>query len=211
MTGARTLLLWGALAGPLYVILGFGQAFARQGFDLRRHALSLLSNGDLGWIQIATFLTSGALSIALAVGIRRTLRGRPAGTWGAWLVGVWGACLIAAGIFVADPALGFPPGTPDGPPAAWSWHSTLHFVSAAIGFLALIAACFVFVRAFARHGERRWAAFSALTGAAFLASFAALASGGGNEALSLAFAAAVVLVWAWLTLLALRLRASDVP
>ena len=84
-------------------------------------------------------------------------------------------------------------------------------MSAAIGFLALIAACFVFVRAFARHGERRWAAFSALTGAAFLASFAALASGGGNEALSLAFAAAVVLVWAWLTLLALRLRASDVP
>lgn len=24
-----------------------------EGFDMRRHALSLLSNGDLGWIQVA--------------------------------------------------------------------------------------------------------------------------------------------------------------
>ena len=209
MTTARTLLAWGAFAGPLYVLVGFGQAFTREGFDLRRHALSLLSNGDLGWIQIANFLVSGALTIAVAIGIRQTLRGRPAGTWGPWLVGIYGACLIAAGIFVADPAFGFPPGTPDGPPTAWSWHSTLHFASAGVGFLALIAACFVFVRAFAGRGERGWAAFSALTGVAFLAAFAALASGGGNESLSLAFAAAVVLVWAWMTLLAFRLRASD--
>src|SRR6266705_5282346 len=75
-------------------ILGFGQAFARQGFDLRRHALSLLSNGDLGWIQIANFLASGALVIAFAVGIRRILRDRPAGTWGPWLVGGYGAGMI---------------------------------------------------------------------------------------------------------------------
>jgi len=206
MISTRTLLRCGAVAGPLFVLLGFGQALTRQGFDLRRHALSLLSNGDLGWIQIANFIASGALVIAFAVGIRRVLRGRGAGTWGPWLVGAYGAGLIGGGIFVADPALGFPPGTPDGPPAVWTWHSTMHFVSAAIGFFSLIAACFVFARAFAGSGERRWAAYSAVTGVIFLASFAALASGGGNEALNLAFAAAVVLAWAWLWALAIRLR-----
>ena len=137
--------------------------------------------------------------------MRRALRGQAAGTWGPRLVGAYGASLIAAGIFVADPALGFPPGTPAGPPAVWSWHSTLHFLSAAVGFFSLIAACFVFARAFARRSERGWAACSALTGAIFLVAFVALASGGGNETLNLAFAAAVVLVWAWLTALSVRL------
>ena len=173
MTGTRTLLACGAVAGPLFVVVGFGQAFIRQGFDLRRHALSLLSNGDLGWIQIVNFLASGALVVALAIGMRRVLRGEAAGTWGPRLVGAYGASLIAAGIFVADPALGFPPGTPAGPPAVWSWHSTLHFLSAAVGFFSLIAACFVFARAFARRSERGWAACSALTGAIFLVAFVA--------------------------------------
>jgi hypothetical protein len=206
MVSTRTLLLCGAIAGPLYVVVGFGQALLREGFDLRRHALSLLSNGDLGWIQIANFLISGALVIACAVGMRRVLHSRPAGTWGPRLIGVYGGALVAAGVFVADPAQGFPPGAPAGVPAAWSWHSTLHFVSALVGFLALIAACAVFARGFARRGERGWAAYSALTGVIFFASFAALASSGGNEALNVAFAGAVVLAWVWVTLLAMRVR-----
>jgi hypothetical protein len=81
----------------------------------------------------------------------------------------------------------------------------MHFVSAAVGFFSLIAACFVFARAFAGSGERGWAAYSAVTGVIFLASFAGLASGGGNEALNLAFGAAVAIAWAWLSALAIRL------
>jgi hypothetical protein len=41
------LLASGILAGPLFVAVGLIQAFTRVGFDLRRHALSLLSLG--GW------------------------------------------------------------------------------------------------------------------------------------------------------------------
>lgn len=205
----RTLLACGAIAASLYVVVGFGQVFLREGFDLRRHALSLLSNGDLGWIQIANFVISGALTVACAVGIRRALRGGPAGTWGPRLIGVYGAALIAAGVFVADPAQGFPPGTPAGVPDAWSWHSTLHFVSALIGFLAVIGACIVLARAFFIGGEPVWAAYSALTGIVFLASFAALASSGGNEALNLAFAGAVLLAWTWIALVALWLSAEQ--
>jgi hypothetical protein len=37
-------------------IVGLTQAFTRPGFDFSRHTLSLLENGDLGWIQITSFL-----------------------------------------------------------------------------------------------------------------------------------------------------------
>ena len=32
--------------------------------------LSLLSNGDLGWIQVASFVVTGLLAIAAAVGVK---------------------------------------------------------------------------------------------------------------------------------------------
>ena len=51
------LLKCGVLAGPIYVVVGLLQVLLREGFDIRRHALSLMSNGDLGWIQIASFIT----------------------------------------------------------------------------------------------------------------------------------------------------------
>jgi hypothetical protein len=47
----------------------------------------LLSLGDLGWIQIANFVVTGALFVACAVGLRRVLHPGRAGTWGPRLVG----------------------------------------------------------------------------------------------------------------------------
>ena len=44
------LLACGVLAGPLFLTVLMIQAFTREGFDLSRHPLSLLSLGDLGWI-----------------------------------------------------------------------------------------------------------------------------------------------------------------
>ena len=201
----RTLLACGAVAGPLFVIVGFGQAFTRQGFDLTRHPLSVLSNGDLGWLQIANFLVSGLLVVAGAIGMRRALRGGRGGTWGPLLIAVYGLGLVAAAIFRADPMDGFPPGTPPGPPAAISTFGLLHFVAAAIAFFSLIAACFVFARRFGALGERGWAAYSAATGLIFFAAFAGIASGGGQPVFGVAFAVAVVLAWAWLSAMALRL------
>jgi len=77
----ENLLRCGIAAGPLYVIVGLAQVATREGFDVRRHALSLLSNGDLGWIQILNFLASGFLVIAGAKGLRKVLRGSRGGTW----------------------------------------------------------------------------------------------------------------------------------
>jgi hypothetical protein len=70
----RNLLACGIVAGPLFVIASLAQAFTRTGFDLGRHTISLLSLGYPGWVQIATFVVSGVLYLAGAVGMRKALR-----------------------------------------------------------------------------------------------------------------------------------------
>lgn len=57
----RTLLNCGVIAGPLFLVVAFLHAFSREGFDLKRHPFSMLSLGDLGWIQIANFVSVGLL------------------------------------------------------------------------------------------------------------------------------------------------------
>ena len=103
----RLLLACGAAAGPVYVLVGLIQVLMREGFDVRRHALSLLSNGDFGWIQTTNFLVSGALVLAGALGIRRALAPGRAGTWGPILLALYGVGLIGAGVYPADPAVAF--------------------------------------------------------------------------------------------------------
>jgi hypothetical protein len=154
----RILLACGAIACPIFIVVGFAAALTRTGFELSKHPLSLLSVGDQGWIQISNFVLAGLLFVASAVGLRRALRSGRGGKWGPWLIGAFGVSLVAGGVFVADPGLGFPPGTSEGIPDELSWHGMLHAVAPVIGFLALSLACFVFARrAFGSH-QRGWAA-----------------------------------------------------
>ena len=111
----KSLLGYGVIAGPFYLAVAVAQMLTREGFDLTRHQWSLLANGGPGWIQIANFVLTGSMVIAFAVGLRRALAAGVGAKWAPRLVGVYGASLIAAGVFRADPALGFPAGTPDGP------------------------------------------------------------------------------------------------
>jgi hypothetical protein len=201
----RALLLAGVLAGPVYIVVAGAQAFTREGFDFRRHAVSLLANGDLGWIQVANFLITGLLVVAFAIGLRQALRGASISRWAAILVGVFGVGVFVAGIFPADPADGFPPGTPPGMPETISTAGALHLAAASIAFVALIAACFVFARWFARAAQGAWAAYSAATGAFFLAAWIALiATEAESAAANVAFAAAITLGWIWLAAIAWR-------
>lgn len=201
----RSLLGWGAVAGPFYVAVVLGQALLRPGFDLAHDDASLLSNGSLGWIQIANFLLTGAMVIACAVGLRRALGGGKAGTWGSLLLALFGLGMIGAGIFVADPMSSFPPGTPAGRPQSVSLHGMLHIVSAGIGFLGFAAACFVIGQRFAGERRRAWAWFSRLTGVLFLVGFAGLASGSDSAVVVLGFWAVLLLAWGWLAALAVNL------
>lgn len=153
----RRLLACGVVAGPLFLAVALLQAFTRGGFDLRRHPISLLSLGDLGWIQSANFVVSGALYVACAVGVRRTLRNGRSGTWGPVLIGALGVGMIIAGVFVTDAGAGFPPGAPPGAPPEISWHGMLHSVGGLLS-LSMMVACLVFARRFAALGQRGWVA-----------------------------------------------------
>jgi hypothetical protein len=169
----------------------------------------MMSLGDLGWIQITNFILTGLLVIAGAIGLRRLAQGDQRLRRGALLLGIYGLGVLGGGIFVTDPALGFPPGTPDTYPQTMSWHGLLHFVFGQIGFLALIAASFVYARYFAKNNIRGWAIFSALTGGIFLfAIIATVATAGGDGSIwaLLALYAAVVLAWIWLSALSYRMR-----
>lgn len=200
----RALLSCGSAAGLVYVAVGIAQILTREGFDMRRHALSLLSNGDLGWIQIANFLCCGLLVIAGAVGARRALHPGRGGTWLPILFAIYGLGLIGAGIFVADPGGGFPPGTPSSTTMTRS--GVLHFVFGGIGFYAIIAACFVATHRFSKEGRPGWATYSAVSGAFFFISFAAIASGTTSAAVLLTFYAAVAWIWAWLSAVMIEIR-----
>jgi hypothetical protein len=164
---ARLLMTAGIVAGPLFLAVFALQAFTRNGFDPGRHPLSLLSLGQLGWIQIANFVVTGALLVACAVGLRHVLHRGRGGTWGPWLVGAFGAGLILAGVLVTDAGAGFPSGAPAGAPKL-SWHGALHEVGYLVALVSWTAACLVFRGRFAALGQRGWARACVATVAAFL-------------------------------------------
>ena len=198
--GTRRLLTAGLVAGPLFVVVVLIQLAITPGFDLGRHPISLLSLSDTGWLQIANFVLGGLLAIAFAVGTRRVLSGR-ASTWGPRLLIVYGLGLVAGGVFLADPGLGFPPGTPDGIPSTFSWHGTIHALAPPLALTALIGAVIVFARRFAERGERGWVLYSFVTVGAAIALVLSM----GFEGASLRLALATAIGWAWLTALASRL------
>ena len=197
----KSLLGYGVLAGVVFETSVLVQGLTRHGFRIAHDDASLLANGPLGWIQGTTFLVSGAMTIAAAVGVHRALTSR----WAARLIGIYGAGLIGAGIFSADPASGFGPGAPLGKATHISWHGAGHLISASTGFLALIAACFVVARYFSRHGRRGLAIYSRVTGVAFGAAFAAVTTGSSSSAIVLPFYAAVLAAFAWLAVVSVHL------
>ncbi|MFI6850578.1 DUF998 domain-containing protein [Kitasatospora sp. NPDC050467] len=200
-TRTRTLLTAGAAAGPLFLAVGITQGLTREGFDFGRNAISQLALGGLGFIQVASFLVTGVLTIAGAVGLRRTLRNSPGGTWAPRLVGVFGASFLVSAVFKADPGAGFPVGAPEGRVAELSPHGTVHMIGGSVGFLALCAAFLVLARHFAAAGERTWAVASRLVPVGVLAGFA------GSGASVLAFTAGAALGLGWLTATTAKLTA----
>ena len=203
----RALLTGGLLAGPLYVGVGLIEMLIRPGFDLRRHSLSLLSNGDLGWIHIINLIISGLLVLGAAIGVQRALSAGRGRTWAPTLLGAYGLSLVTAGIFKADPAQGFPLGTP-ADAMVMTTSGILHLMSGAIGFLGLIAATFILARRFAGQGQRGWVHFSVATGVIFFASFVGISTVWNSGWTILGFWIGVVLAWAWLSAISAKLRAD---
>lgn len=199
----RTLLRAGIVAGALYLALGLAQALLREGFDFARHPLSVLANGPGGWVQTANFVVSGLLVIAAALGIRRVL-GADARAL-AWFLGAFGAGMLVAAVFPADPVDGFPPGTPEGYPTSISTAGMIHFIAGTLGFVALAVSCFLAARAMRRRNEPSLARLSLVAGLAVLLGFFGGPLLGGGALMIAGIWFAVVVGWAWLTILSLKL------
>lgn len=208
----RSLLGYGMLAGPFYVVASVIEGIARPGFDFTRHDWSLLANGGVGWIHMLVLGLTGLMVIAAAVGFVRHLRARGRSGAAGWFLGVYGAGMVGAGIFIADPANGFPLGTPEGPDPTPSVHALLHLVFGGLGFIGLIVCCLIRARQFHKESERGWAVFSLATGVLFLAAFIGIASGGSATSVGvLAFTAAIILAWTWLLLVSRRMYRLAAP
>jgi hypothetical protein len=201
----RRLLYLGAASGPLFLVSSGLNALLRPGFDLRRLALSALSLGPWGWTQILTFVLAGVLALGGAAGVYRALREhdpavRAAHQLGPLLVAGYGTGLVIAGVFVTDPALGFPAGAPAGLPATLSWHAIVHSSAAALAFGSCLAACTVFARRHVKLGHRGRAWTNALAGTAIILIMAWPDQG--SFGLRLALACVVTSAWlTWTTLL----------
>lgn len=152
-TRARQLVIAGSLAGPVFVLTWLIQALTRDGYDVSRHPISLLALGDLGFVQIANFIVTGAIVFALGHGFRLLYTDGLGHVWIPRLVQITGAGLVAAGVFTADPGAGFPEGAPEGRPD-YSLHGIAHELAFVVVMLAWTATLVILYRRFRRAGER---------------------------------------------------------
>ncbi|MDE3725109.1 DUF998 domain-containing protein [Nocardiopsis sp. N85] len=194
----RSLLGYGVLVGPFYLVVGLVHALLREGFDVTRHPLSLLTLGGTGWIQITNLVLSGLMVCVAALGVRRALGTARGARATALLLTVYGVCVLLSGVFVPDPMAGFPVGAtaPETPGVS----GIAHLVMGAVGFLALAGAA-VAGAVWARATERRGPAIGSIAAAVLIAGGfivgAALAMvPGGVAGLWLA----VLTGWTWLAL-----------
>jgi hypothetical protein len=196
----RSLLGYGVLVGPFYLALGLTQAFVREGFDLARHPLSVLANGPGGWVQTANFVVSGLMVLAAAVGFGRVPGPTSRGV--RWSLGIFGASMLVAAVFPADPMDGFPVGTPTGPPTTISTTGLVHFLVGTLGFTALGVSGLFAARTMSRRQTPSMARLSVFSGLAVLLGY----FGGFLLPVgTLGIWFAVVVGWAWLAVLSLHL------
>lgn len=165
----RRLLRCGAVAGPLFILVVLVQDYTRPGVDPRTQALSLLSLGPLGGVQMVNFALAGVLNLLYAVGLWRTLHPGRGGTWGPLLIGAYGVGLVTVGVFRTDPANGYPPGVPAATHP--SWHGAIHALGGLFVFVTLAAALIVLSRAFRAGPQRGWATYCLASATAILVVF----------------------------------------
>lgn len=197
------MLACGAIAGPLFIGTVVVQDYTRAGVRPRDQPLSLLTLGDLGWIQVAAFVVSGLLYLGFAAGIGQTLRHGLAAVSGPPLIGGFGAGLVLAGVFLPDPAFGFPAGSPDGAAVPASWHAAVHDLMALVVFGCLVSSTVVFAHWFALRHDPVRATCCAVTGGVVLTLVVVSAD---PAMTSEALRAAVLVGWGWASWLAIRLR-----
>lgn len=173
---------WGVVAGPFYLVSGVILALTRDGFDLTRHALSLLTVGEGGWLQVLNFVLTGTMVIIAGWGLLRAIKGPGRGSGVAVIVA--GAAIVLAGVFRPDPVAGFPAGSE----ATVRLSGILHLALGSVEFIAFAVAAFLLARCYVSRSVRGQALWSRIARVVIVVAFA------GGAALS-AGPAGIALLW----------------
>jgi hypothetical membrane protein len=199
----RYLSACGAIGAALFVAVFAVDGFVHENYSPLRNTVSELAIGAGGWIQIASFVVTGCLMTAFAVGLHRTMEPQhsratdtrdPAG-WGPRLIALYGLSLIVAGLFVTDPVRS--PST--------TVHGNVHLLASLVVFGGLTAACFVLGR---RFPERGWRVYSRAVGVVVPIFF--IATGAGPSSLSgLLQRVAILAGWTWVAAVSMRAYRSS--
>jgi len=207
----RLLLACGAIGPLLFIVVFLIEGATRPNYSAWHNFVSSLSLGEQGWMQITNFVICGALVLCFAIGLRRVLHPGKGSTWGPILLGIFGLCLIGAGIFMTDPLLGYPPGAP----STITLHGILHNLFSLVAFTSLAAACFVLARRFVSDPAwRGWAFYSIATGILVLVFFIAAdlaASPNPNAPAGLFQRVSIIIGWGWIALVAFRPMSKRPP
>lgn len=107
----RNLLLACGFGPTLFVVVLLIESLTRSHYDPLHHFGSELANGDRGWVMITGFVVAGVATLAFAAGLHQTWKPGNASVIAPALVTLFGAGLVVAGIFVADPKPGYPLGS----------------------------------------------------------------------------------------------------
>lgn len=206
----RLLLAGGAIGPLLFIVVFLIEGATRPHYSVWQDAVSALSLGPGGWVQVTNFIVCGALVLGFAIGLRRVLRTGRGSTWGPILLGIVGLGLIGAGIFVTDPGLGYPH---EASTITVTAHGSIHSLLSLFVFISLPAACFVLARRDAADpAARGWARYSVATGLLVVIfvvlTFVTTALNGPAGLTQRIF---LIVGWSWIAVQAIRLMSKKVP
>ena len=153
----------GLAAGVLSLASTTIQGLYRADFDPWHQAISALSLGPGGWLQMLNLIAFGAAVLTTVGPWHRILAGATGSTAYPVLTALVGVSFIGVGLIPQDPAPGYDPqglGLETPTP-----HGLVHLAFAAIAAASSVAGLFVMAARFARNPAwHRWPLYSFLTG-----------------------------------------------
>src|SRR6266852_2801706 len=204
----KKVLLAGVVGPLVFIVVFLLEGATRPGYSAWRHYVSQLATGDFGWMQVINFVFCGGLVLAFAIGLRHAIKGTPGSIAGPLLLGLFAVSLLVAGVFVTDPALGYPVGAPQ----VHTTHGMIHGLAGLAAFSLLAMTAFVMAWHFAATRERRWAIYSAGVGLLIIAFFIAsttvsvMDAAGAWQNAPTGFFQRIAIIggWTWIAMVALR-------
>lgn len=209
-------LLYAGVVGPLVFILVFlVEGATRPGYSAWRHYVSQLATGPGGWVQVVNFLVCGSLVLAFAIALRQAIKASRGSIGAPVLLSLFAIALLVAGIFVTDPALGYPVGAQQ----VHTTHGMIHGLAGLAAFTLLPATAFVLAWHFAATRERRWAIYSMAVGALIVVFFIASTTVSTMDAVGTwpnaptGFLQRIAIIggWTWIAMVALHIIRTSPP